>query len=70
MSLYEVEFNKTFTLEGGVQRFKDLCKMFMYDHSMEMSNIVGVSGEVLHNKYGVSWEDIEAYEIQAITEEV
>lgn len=63
--LYDAEYTKTFTKEGGIERYKTLVKMFAKEATMEMSIIVDTAGEILHDKYGMDWDEIEAVEIAA-----
>lgn len=63
--LYEAEYRKTFTVEGGIRRYQILCQMFVEDSCMEMSLIVDTVAQVLHNKYGLGWDEIEELAINA-----
>ena len=63
--LYEAEYRKTFTVEGGIKRYQNLCRMFVEDSCMEMSLIVDAAAQVLHDKYGLDWGEIEELEINA-----
>lgn len=63
--LFNAEYTKTFTVEGGIERFQRLVRMFADDASMEMSIIVDAAAEVLNRKYGLDWAEIEKIEIAA-----
>ncbi len=60
------EMKKTFTVEGQIERYENLCRDFANSHSMELSMICHAAEIVLHEKYGLSWEEIEAIEIESI----
>lgn len=63
--LYKAEYTKTFTVEGCIERYKKLNARFLEDTSIEMSIICDACAQVLHNKYGVDYETIEAIEAMA-----
>lgn len=63
--LHEAEYNKTFTVEGGIARYTELVKMFADKATIEMSIIVDAAAEVLHEKYGMDWDEIEKIELAA-----
>ena len=63
--LYDAEYSKTFTVQGGIERFLKLAKEFVKNKSSEMSLIVDTAAQVLHDKYGLDYGTIETLEIEA-----
>ena len=63
--LYNAEYNKTFTVQGGIERFLKLAKEFVKNKSAEISLIVDTAAQVLHDKYGLDYGTIETLEIEA-----
>lgn len=49
-----------------IKKFKTLCGMFFKNPSMEISNACCELSEKLHKDFGFTYEEIEAFEIQAI----
>lgn len=60
--LTTAEFNKCFTLEGQIERYKELCRVFAETPSIEMSCICDAAATVLHEKYNMDWDEIETLE--------
>lgn len=63
--LYEAEYSKTLTVRGGIERFLKLVKEFDKNKSIEMSLIVDIAAQVLHDKYKLDYGTIETLEIEA-----
>ena len=49
--------------KGHIEEYKKLAKMFNQHATMELSSMMSDRAEVLHNRFGMSWEEIEALEI-------
>ena len=64
--LYYAEYSKTFTVQGGIERFLKLVKEFVKNKSIEMSLIVDIAAQVLHDKYKLDYGTIEALVILVI----
>lgn len=63
--LYDAEYSKTLTVQGGIERFLKLAKEFVKNKSTEMSLIVDTAAQVLHDKYKLDYGTIETLEIEA-----
>ena len=63
--LYDAEYSKSLTVEGGIERFLKLAKEFVKNKSIEMSLIVDIAAQVLHDKYKLDYGTIETLEIEA-----
>lgn len=63
--LYDAEYKKTLTVQGGIERFLKLAKEFVKNKSAEMSLIVDTAAQVLHDKYKLGYGTIETLEIEA-----
>lgn len=63
--LYDAEYSKTLTVQGGIERFLKLAKEFIKNKSTEMSLIVDTAAQVLHDKYKLDYGTIETLEIEA-----
>lgn len=63
--LYAAEYRKTLTVQGGMERFLKLVKEFDKNKSIEMSLIVDIAAQVLHDKYKLDYGTIETLEIEA-----
>lgn len=64
--LTAAEWGKTFTVAGAIERYKALCQMFANSRNMELSHICNAAEIVLHDKYGMDWDEIEAISIEAM----
>lgn len=53
---------QVFTYEGAVNAYKNFCKLFNRDMSIEASVVQDAAAEDMH-KIGFSWEEIEAIEL-------
>lgn len=53
---------QVFTYEGAVNAYKNFCKLFNRDMSIEASVVQDAAAEDM-NKIGFSWEEIEAIEL-------
>lgn len=56
------EWNK----KGHIEEYKKLAEMFNKKATMELSSMMSDRAEVLHNRFNMSWEEIEALELEAI----
>lgn len=65
--LTATEWNKTFTVQGAIERYKELCRMFANDPTIEISMICEAAVKVMHDKYGVDFDEIERFELEAIS---
>ncbi|MDO4345611.1 MAG: hypothetical protein Q4C50_12510 [Eubacteriales bacterium] len=52
--------------EGNIEEYKKLARMFDQNSTMELSIMMGKRADVLHNRFNMSWEEIEKLEIEAI----
>lgn len=60
--IYNAEYITTFSPEGGIKRLKMLMQMFIKDPCVEMSIIIDTAEQVIHDKYGFSYSEIEQFE--------
>lgn len=49
--------------EGHVRWYKTLMKVFINNPTMECSSRLSDQSVLLHDKYGLSWDEIEEIEI-------
>lgn len=54
-----------FIKKQTIDKYKMLCKMFAENASMELITIMQPYEDRLHNEFGLSYEEIEALEIEA-----
>lgn len=54
---------KNWSKEGSIREYKKLAKMFDRNPSMELSAMMSDRADILHRKFGLSWEEIEELEI-------
>lgn len=48
--------------EGHIKEYKKLAEMFNEKPSMEISSIMSDRAIVLHDRFGISWEEIDELE--------
>ena len=48
--------------EGHIKEYKKLAEMFNKKPSMEISSIMSDRAIVLHDRFGISWEEIDELE--------
>lgn len=56
-----------FIKKQTIDKYKTLCKMFANNASTGLISLMHPYEERLHNEFGLSYEEIEALEIEAIT---
>ncbi|RKJ46581.1 hypothetical protein D7X98_04300 [bacterium 1XD8-76] len=49
--------------DGHIKEYRKLAKMFGKTPTMEISSIMSERAVVLHDRFGMSWKDIEELEI-------
>lgn len=49
--------------DGHIKEYRRLAEMFSQSPSMEISSIMSDRAAVLHDSFGMSWEEIEELEI-------
>lgn len=49
--------------EEHIREYKKPAEMFNQHATMELSSIMSDRADVLHNRFGISWEEIEELEI-------
>ncbi len=54
-----------FIKKQTIDKYKMLCRMFADNASMELITIMQPYEDRLHNEFGLSYEEIEALEIEA-----
>ena len=54
-----------FVKSQAIEKFKTLNKIFSYRGTMEASIACDKQAEILHNQFGLTWNEIEAIEIEA-----
>jgi len=59
----EAERKLTFTKEKHIERYKKLIESFAGNPSMEISMVCTACVNVLHEKYGMEWSEIESIEM-------
>lgn len=59
------ELNK-WNRQGHIEEYKKLARMFNNHSTMELNNLMCEKAEVLHNRFHMSWDEIEQLEIEAI----
>lgn len=52
--------------KGHVEEYKRLARMFDQHSTMELNNMMCNSADILHNHFGMSWDEIEKLETEAI----
>lgn len=55
-----------FIKDQTIKEYKQLCKRFENDACMELIDIMASYQDKLHNDFGLSYEEIENIEIEAI----
>ena len=55
-----------FLKKQTIEKYKMLCKMFAQDSCMELIEMMNPYEYRLHNEFGLSYDEIEALEIEAI----
>lgn len=54
-----------FRKEQAINRYKMMCEMFArQDAGMELSILMSEQADLLHNEFGMDYNDIEAIEIE------
>lgn len=56
---------EAWTKEGNIKEYKKLAKLFNNNPTMELSAMMSDCAEILHDRFGVSWEEIEEMEMAA-----
>ena len=55
-----------FRKEQAINRYKMMCEMFArQDAGMELSILMSEQADLLHNQFGMDYNEIEAIEIEA-----
>lgn len=67
----KVSFNNkqeidAFIKKQTIEKYQQLCKMFSNNSCMELIVMMTPYEEKLHNEFGLSYEEIEQIEIEAI----
>ena len=57
---------REWTKQGKIGEYKRLAKMFADKASMEISVKMSEAALVLHDQFGLEWDEIEAMEIAAL----
>ena len=55
-----------FIKKQTIEKYQQLCKMFADNSCMELIVMMAPYEEKLHNEFGLSYEEIEQIEIEAI----
>lgn len=56
---------EAWTKAGNIEEYKQLVKLFNNNPTMELSSMMSDRAEILHDRFGVSWEEIEQMEMAA-----
>ena len=57
---------EAFRKKQTIEKYQQLCKMFAEDSCMELIVMMTPYEEKLHNEFGLSYDEIEQLEIEAI----
>lgn len=61
--MVKTEWKMTFTKEKAIKRYKRLIELFYQNPTLQMSMVCDACANVMHDKYKMSWEQIEEVEI-------
>lgn len=61
-----IEDMKAHCKAGNISEYKKLCRQFNENPSMELSVIMSKRADILHEQYGMTWNEIEAIENKSV----
>lgn len=52
--------------QGNINMFRKFCRIFYRDYSMEAITELGKMRDILHDSFGMTWDELEQIEIEEI----